>query len=128
MRLTDAHIALLRRLQADPRILSVHSLSTCDELEQAGYITVSALVLEGLAVQITATGREALLQASLPFVSVPKRVSSLGARSPTASGALVATAVFLAILVTFKLLSLSGDRLTPTPVASLGNADRLVAE
>jgi hypothetical protein len=60
MTLTQAHIELLRQLEAKPQVSSVRLPPECRDLEQAGYAKITPLNLQDSRVEITLAGRVAL--------------------------------------------------------------------
>jgi hypothetical protein len=64
MTLTQAHIALLRQLEAKPHVSSVRLPPECHDLEQAGYAKITPLNLQDSRVEITLAGRVALQRAT----------------------------------------------------------------
>ena len=62
MRLTEIQTFLLQQVADKPRVKSVALPLGCKELEAAGLITVSAVNIQDLLVEITEKGRQALLK------------------------------------------------------------------
>jgi hypothetical protein len=62
MTLRQAHIELLRRLEAKPQVSSVRLPPECDDLEQAGHANITPLNLQNTRVEITLAGPVALQQ------------------------------------------------------------------
>jgi hypothetical protein len=60
MTLTQAHIELLRQLEAKSQVSSVRLPPECYDLEQAGYAKITPLNLQDSRVEITLAGRVAL--------------------------------------------------------------------
>jgi hypothetical protein len=59
MTLTQAHIELLRQLEAKPQVSSVRLPPECHDLEQVGYTKITPLNLQDSRVEITLAGRVA---------------------------------------------------------------------